>query len=146
MANNNPDFRVREVPVEDENGVILWPDRFVHTDDQAREINRHRADKKSYVISLESKKRKGERQYNQEMRNIPVSKDEQIIQDEWIDNHTFNNKLDLNTMNVIMEVDRIATFSKALDTEKAYSNKPRLLLTIGSSTNGGSRKSALSAS
>lgn len=90
-AANNPDFKVLEVPLIDENGKIAWSSRFVNTDSEAQLVNALFADRTKHVFSIEERRRTlGTRKFNQEYRNIPVADDEGIIKRQWIEDHTFN--------------------------------------------------------
>ena len=50
---DNPDYRIRNVPVEDANGVIAWPDKFVHTNEEAATLNKDIEDVSLHKVSLQ---------------------------------------------------------------------------------------------
>lgn len=68
---------VRFIPVVDKNGNIAWPDKYVHTDEEAIKVNATRSTERQ-VVSLEGKKRslnavEGARVYEVEMLLDPAS-------------------------------------------------------------------------
>lgn len=69
---SNPRARVREIPVMDPQGTLAWPDKFVKTDEEAAQANRNITNKRSFKVSIESKRRSlGEKQFQTEMMNNP---------------------------------------------------------------------------
>lgn len=68
----DPMMRLREVPVVDRQGTVMWPDKYVKTDKEAAQINKTIEDPQLKKVSLESKKRAlGDRVYATEMENDP---------------------------------------------------------------------------
>lgn len=72
----NSGGRVRFTPVVDKQGNIAWPDKYVHTDEEAVKINAT-LPREKIKVSLEGKKRDlnagGERKYEVEMMLDPIS-------------------------------------------------------------------------
>ena len=87
-AENNPDFRVSEVPVI-QNGKSVWPERFVLTDEEAAKINAHILDPDAKIVSLESLKRSmnadGQLTFEQEMLLQPLVEGERFFDTKKID-------------------------------------------------------------
>jgi hypothetical protein len=74
-ANNNPQFRVEEVPII-EKGKCIWPERYALTDKEAFEINSKIKNPKRHLKSLETEKRTmnadGKPLFEQEMLLQPI--------------------------------------------------------------------------
>lgn len=69
----NPRGVLRLVPVVDKDGVITWPDKYVHTDKEASLVNAQIPDQKKWKISLESRRNDlGNAVYEAEMMNNPA--------------------------------------------------------------------------
>lgn len=88
MAQNNPEFRIQEVPVIID-GKSAWPEMFVLTDKEAREINRTIDNPKQLVRSLETYKRTlnsdGALFFEQEMLLQPIVQGDRFFDIEKID-------------------------------------------------------------
>lgn len=70
---------VRDIPVE-KDGKILWSSKYVFTDKEAKEINKHIKEKEKRVISLETKKRDlGHKVYSSEMLNQAKSEEDLLF-------------------------------------------------------------------
>lgn len=78
-----------------ENGKITWSDKYVFTDKEAEEINKHR-DNNKWVLSLESIERTlnkdGRALYEQEMLNIPLVEWDRFFDIDLIDAEIENAK------------------------------------------------------
>ena len=68
--------KVRFIPIVDKQGVIAWPGKYVHTDEEAMKVNEE-LPREKWKVSLESKKRElnsgGKRVYEVEMMNDPIA-------------------------------------------------------------------------
>jgi len=88
MAQNNPEFRVQEVPVIVD-GKSAWPEMFVLTDQEAQEINRTITNSKQLVRSLETYRRTlnsdGGLFFEQEMLLQPIVQGDRFFDVEKID-------------------------------------------------------------
>lgn len=89
-AKENPDsWRHQVVNVEDEEGNIAWPDKFVHTREEAHKANLNIKDPKEKKISLEQKKKDlnagGRKVYEAEMMNSPESSEELFFDRERVE-------------------------------------------------------------
>lgn len=84
LAKDNPDFRVR-MKGGIENGEIVWKDKFVLTDEEAREANSQIEDRKKWKKSIESLKRTLKEDYDGEFLNEPVSPTDLYFDRERID-------------------------------------------------------------
>ncbi len=87
-AKENPDsWRVQEVSVE-KDGKIMWPDKYVETNEEAEKINKNRS-RKEWVVSLEQKRKdlnsSGRKVYEAEMLNSPEAAGEPFFDRERID-------------------------------------------------------------
>ncbi len=80
----DPRWVIRNVPVILDDGSLAWPDKYVHTDKEADEINATISDKAKHKQSLETKRRKGQTQFNREMMNQPLSDNEREIKLDWL--------------------------------------------------------------
>ena len=70
---NDPKAIVRNVPVVDKAGRITWPDKYVHTDADAANLNRQIESQSEWKVSLESKRRDfGDAVFETEMMNNPA--------------------------------------------------------------------------
>lgn len=87
-AQGNPDWIVSEIKVE-ENGVVMWPGKFVKTDAEAEIANKNVTNPSLRVRSLESLKRTmnkdGRFHYEQEMLNQPIVQGDRFFDIEKID-------------------------------------------------------------
>lgn len=87
-AEGDPQFVVEERAVV-ENGVSIWPSKFVLTDEEAEIINMRVTDPDERVVSLEAKKRSlnsdGSKTYEQEYLNQPYVKGDRFFDLERID-------------------------------------------------------------
>lgn len=83
-AKQNPtEYRVYEKKLV-ENGKTTWPGAWVMTDREAYEHNRRRFDRKKWVRSVESDKRKlGTKTWLQEKQNVPANEGGKIVKREW---------------------------------------------------------------
>lgn len=74
LARNKERSVVRNIPVILPSGEIAWPDKYVHTDREALELNKDIKDVRKRKVSLETKRRQlGERVFMREMMNEPGS-------------------------------------------------------------------------
>ncbi len=77
------DFVIRDIAVI-QNGEIVWKDKYVHTDQEAQELNENIEDKRKHKVSLETKKRLlGHQVYNREMLNTPITDEEREFKKDW---------------------------------------------------------------
>ena len=81
---HDPRWVIRNVPVILPSGELAWPEKYTHTDKEADEFNATVRDKQQHKLSLETKRRKGQTQFNREMMNQPLSDDEREIKLEWL--------------------------------------------------------------
>lgn len=64
--------RVRNIPVAFVDGTLAWPDKYVNTKEEARQLNINIEDKRLHKVSLEEKLEEfGEAVYHTEMMNNP---------------------------------------------------------------------------
>jgi len=76
---------VRDIPVADIHGNILWPQKYVKTDKEAAEFNKNIVNPKERKVSLETKERiQGYTTYNREMLNTPLTDEEREIKLSWL--------------------------------------------------------------
>lgn len=81
-----PTAILRNIPVEDDKGNILWEDKYVKTDKEASEINKFINNRKQHKVSLQYKKRDlGERSYAENMMNDPESAGEPFFNRKKLD-------------------------------------------------------------
>lgn len=84
LARAKKDFGMLEIKIE-ENGELTWDSRFCWTNEEAEAHNRSVESKKSYKISLESRRELlGTSKYLREYYNQPSSEETQIIKEKWI--------------------------------------------------------------
>lgn len=87
-AQGNSEFRVQEVPVEID-GKSVWPEMFVMTDQEAKEINKTISNPSQLVRSLESMRRTlnsdGQPLYEQEMLLQPIVQGDRFFDIQKID-------------------------------------------------------------
>lgn len=70
----DPSARVREVPVILKDGSLAWPEKYVHTDKEAQEINKTIMNPEKHKVSLESKRKTlGNDVFETEMMNNPAA-------------------------------------------------------------------------
>lgn len=82
---NNPKGIFRNVSVKDENGDIIWKDKYVETDREAEIINR-KIKGKNLKVSLESVERRlGTRAFQTDMLNNPVKAGDYYFDREKVD-------------------------------------------------------------
>lgn len=83
---NNTNWRIRNIPVV-KDGVIMWPDKYVFTDEEANKINKTIVDPSEHKISLESKERDLTTPvYQTEMMNNPAAAGDLFFDREIIQN------------------------------------------------------------
>lgn len=77
---NNPKGIVRRIPIVDPNGNIAWPDKYVHTEQEAREENATIVDPRKHVTSLEAiELRLGKSVYEAEMKLNPAHSGDKVF-------------------------------------------------------------------
>lgn len=83
---DNPRSRVRNVPVEDAHGNIMWPEKYVATDAEAARVNATISDPKKHKVSLETKRRMlKDDVYETEMKNNPAAASDIVFDRRRID-------------------------------------------------------------
>lgn len=87
-AENPGVWSVQKVAVEEE-GTIMWEDKYVETEAEAREINKTIPDRKQWKVSLEQKRKdlnaQGRKVYEAEMLNDPAAAGDIFFNREKID-------------------------------------------------------------
>lgn len=97
---------IREVAVVNKKGNLMWPDKYVRTDEEAQAYNKDIADKVRYKISLETKKRRlGETVYNREMMNQPLSDTDREIKWKWLQNNFSDEEIKTRVKNRYVMID-----------------------------------------
>lgn len=81
---NLDDWIIRDIPVMI-NGEIVWKDKYVGTNEEAKRINAKIEDKQKRKVSLQAKKELlGETAYNREMMNQPLSDKDREFKWSWL--------------------------------------------------------------